>query len=267
MRLLPLLLAVLPLPLAAQERIPSHCLAFAEAPAQVVPAAWADPLEADTFRLHYIDHSMFLLRLPSGLNLVTDFNGFVGPTRMIPDVVTMNRAHSTHWTRAPDPAIPHVLPGWGEGGGPADHHLDLGEVLVRNVPTDIRDGFGGAVPDGNSVFVFEAAGLCIGHLGHLHHEPTDEDYARIGRVDVALVAVDGGMTLDIPTVLATMERMRASLVIPMHWFGRGTLEAFAAGMEEAGYRVERPGGPEVVLSRDALPDRPTVMILEPSWLE
>jgi hypothetical protein len=26
------------------------------------------------------------------------------------------------------------------------------------------------VPDGNSVFIFEVAGLCIGHLGHLHHE-------------------------------------------------------------------------------------------------
>lgn len=251
---------------AAQERIPSHCLAFAEAPARVIPAAWTDPVTTDTVRLSYVDHSMFLLQTPSGLDIVTDFNGFIGAVELIPDVVTMNRAHSTHYTSAPDPAIPHVLRGWGEDGQAADHYLDLGEVLIRNVPTDIRSGFGGRTPDGNSIFVFEAAGLCIGHMGHLHHEPAEEDYAQIGRVDVALIAVDGGMTLDIPTVLKTMERMRASLVIPMHWFGRGTLEAFADGMAKAGYRVERAEGSEVVLSLDALPDRPTVLILEPAFL-
>ncbi len=42
---------------------------------------------------------------------------------------------------SPDPAIPHVLRGWGDGRTPTEHHLDLGEMLVRNVPTDIRSGF------------------------------------------------------------------------------------------------------------------------------
>ena len=67
--------------------------------------------------------------------MVTDFTGFMGSTSMIPDVVTMNHAHDTHWTPFPDPAIPHVLRGWGEAFG---DRLDLGEVLVRNVSTDIR---------------------------------------------------------------------------------------------------------------------------------
>ena len=49
----------------------------------------------------------------------------------------------------------------------------IGDVLIRNVTTDIRRYFGdytGAdmIKDGNSIFIFEVAGLCIGHLGHLH---------------------------------------------------------------------------------------------------
>jgi len=100
---------------------------------------------------------------------VTDFTGFIGSANLIPDVVTMNHAHETHWTAFPDPAIPHVLRGWGEYGVGADHHLDLGGLVVRNVPTDIRSG-GGVEANGNSIFVFEAEGLCIAHLGHLHHE-------------------------------------------------------------------------------------------------
>ena len=42
------------------------------------------------------------------------------------------------------------------------------DVYIRNVPTDIRNG-GAMEADGNSIFIFEVAGLCIGHLGHLHH--------------------------------------------------------------------------------------------------
>ena len=82
-------------------------------------------------------------------------------------------------------------PGWRTGGVPADHYLDLGEMLVRNVTTDIRDRFGGGfrIEDGNSIFIFEVAGLCVGHLGHLHHEPSDDTYAAIGRLDVVMAAV------------------------------------------------------------------------------
>ena len=168
---------------------------------------------------------------------------------LIPDVVTMNNAHSTHWTAFPDPAIPHVLEGWADADGPRDHSLDLGEMLVRNVHTDVRSGGGLQVREnGNSIFVFEVAGLCIGHLGHLHHEPDAAQYAALGRVDVVMVAVDGGLTLDHDTVVRIMERLRASVVIPMHWFGRGTLDRFVVRMEEAGFAVERPGGSDLVLS-------------------
>ena len=104
--------------------------------------------------------------------MVTDFTGFVGSTRLIPDVVMINHAHDTHWTAFPDPAIPHILRGWGEEFGEGvEHRLDLGEVLVRNVSTDIRSQFSEVEEKGNSIFVFEMAGLCIGHLGHLHHAP------------------------------------------------------------------------------------------------
>ncbi len=66
-------------------------------------------------------------------------------------------------------------------------------MLVRNVSTDIRSQFGGTEDRGNSIFVFEVAGLCIGHLGHLHHEPNDAQYAALGRLDVVMAPVDGAM--------------------------------------------------------------------------
>ena len=185
---------------AAQDRRPSHCIAVADAApgiAYLHRASFRAPLDDFTVRISYVDHAMFLIQAPGGLSAATDFTGFIGNVDFTPDVVTMNNAHSTHWTPSPDPAIPHVLRGWGDEMGPAEHHLDLGEMLVRNVPTDVRSGWAGVRPDGNSIFVFEVGGLCIGHLGHLHHEPDDAQYAALGRLDVVMAAVDGGITLKI----------------------------------------------------------------------
>lgn len=262
---LTLLIAV---PVAAQTRTPSHCIALADAiPGATYAhrASYDVNVPSETVRIHYIAHASFLIRTAGGLNMVTDFTGFIGNVPMIPDVVTMNHAHDTHWTANPDPAIPHVLPGWGDFGVGIDHRLDLGEVLVRNVSTDIRSQWSGFETNGNSIFVFELAGLCIGHLGHLHHEPTEEQYAAIGRLDVVMAAVDGGMTVDLPTMMRIIRRLRSSIVIPMHWFGEYTLDAFLAGMRDA-FQVVEVGGPALDVSLDRLPSRPTIMVLRPEWL-
>jgi L-ascorbate metabolism protein UlaG (beta-lactamase superfamily) len=263
---------------AAEGRPQSHCLAFVEnTPGfEVIRAAtteealsvdYRSAAPPETVRLSYIDHSMFLIQTPGGLSVVTDYNGFIGPVDLVPDVVTMNHAHGTHWTAAPDPRIPHVLRGWNpDGNGPAEHRLDLGEMLVRTVPTDIRGRFGGpSEAHGNSIFVFEAEGLCIGHLGHLHHTPTPEQYAAIGRLDVVMAPVDGGLTLPLPEMIAVLKYVRSAIVIPMHWFSMGSLQGFLAGMEGE-FRVEVRDKPVIDVSLRGLPQQPTVMVMPPRLL-
>ncbi|QJF50578.1 MBL fold metallo-hydrolase [Roseobacter ponti] len=252
---------------SAQERTPSHCVALAQsAPGlEYVQPAALGPVPPETVRLHYINHASFLIRSHGGLNMVTDYTGYTGTLPWIPDVVTMNHAHDTHWTAFPDPAIPHVLPGWGEFGAGIDHRLDLGEVLVRNVSTDIRSQFSGLEAEGNSIFIFEMAGLCIGHLGHLHHEPDAEQYAAIGRLDVVMAPVDGGYTLDLPTMTRVLKRLRSSVVIPMHWFSLYALDEFLAGMSDE-FTVIDTGAPSLEISLDKLPSRPTIMVLRPEYL-
>jgi len=253
---------------AAQDRRPSHCIAVAGiAPGieYLHRASFRVPVPDRSVRIRYISHASFLIRTPGGLAAVTDFTGYVGNVDFIPDVVTMNHAHATHWTAHPDPAIPHVLRGWGaEFGQGVDHHLDLGEMLVRNVSTDIRSG-AGVEPEGNSIFVFEVAGLCIGHLGHLHHEPSDAQYAALGRMDVVMAPVDGGLTLDLATMMKVLRRLRAAIVIPMHWFGEATLSAFLDGMEPD-FDVVETGESAITVSLRDLPARPTIMVLRPAYL-
>ncbi len=268
-------LALISLVLAApveaqqQDRRPSHCIAIADrAPGlqYIHKASWKDPVPEFSVRLHYIAHASFLLQTGSGLTAVTDYTGFIGNTPLIPDVVTMNHAHDTHWTASPDPAIPHVLPGWGKAHGEGiEHHLDLGEMLVRNVSTDIRSQWGGTEERGNSIFIFEVEGLCIGHLGHLHHEPSDAQYAAIGRLDVVMVPVDGGYTLPLPTVVRMLNRMKSSVIIPMHWFSEYGLGEFLSDISDS-FAVDVRDSASIEISLRDLPKRPTVVVLKPRWL-
>ncbi|HEY7297968.1 MAG TPA: MBL fold metallo-hydrolase [Xanthobacteraceae bacterium] len=139
---------------------------------RAVPAAFRVALTAEQVRINYVGHSTFLIESPHGVRIATDYNDYVRPS-IVPDIATMNHAHDTHYTDRPDPRIKYVLRGWGPSPEqPARHDLQVDDVRVRNVPTNIRTWDGGTERHGNSIFVFEIANLCIAHLGHLHHTLT-----------------------------------------------------------------------------------------------
>lgn len=254
---------------SAQSRRPSHCFAIANsAPGieYIHRASFRDQIAEYSVRISYVDHSMFLIQTPTGTSVATDYTGFLGALDFAPTAVTMNHAHSSHWTGVVDPAIAHALKGWGRFGVGVEHYLDLGDMLIRNVSTDIRFGGDGIEKNGNSIFIFEAEGLCIGHLGHLHHEPSDQQYAALGRLDVVMAAVDGGLTLDLPTMIRIIKRLKSSIVLPMHWFGRGALDQFLIGMADE-FDVVHTGQSILNVSLRTLPSRPTIMVLTPRFLE
>ncbi len=248
-------------PLAAQaQRLPSHCIAMVENGPPVRLAGLS--LAQDEVAISYVGHSMYLIETHGKLSTVTDYSGgALDSDGQLPDIVTMNNSHSSHYSDYVSPGIAHALRGWGVAGARADIHLDLGEMLIRNVTTD-RRGYSGVVPDGNSIFIFEVAGLCIGHFGHLHHEPSEEQYALMGRLDVVMAPVDGGQTLDLPTMIKVLKRVRAAIVLPMHWWGRGSLAVFLGGMRDT-FAIEEVASGSIIVSRDTLPVNPTVMIMLP----
>jgi L-ascorbate metabolism protein UlaG (beta-lactamase superfamily) len=209
--------------------------------------------------LTFVGHSTFLIESPGGIKIATDYNDYVRP-EAIPDIATMNRAHSTHYTLNPDPAIKFVLHGWGEGDQPAKHELELGDVYVRNVVTNIRDWSGGTIYSQNSIFVFEIGGLCIAHLGHLHHTLTPAHLDALGRIDVVLVPVDGSYTLNTDGMVEVLKQIDAPLAVPMHIFGEHTLMRFLEKMGQI-YEVQRHPSASYMLSRETLPKTRTMMVL------
>jgi hypothetical protein len=180
----------------------SECLAMANAPPRATPVGLRrTAANADEVAITYAGHSTYYIDTSGGVRIATDYSGAYRTGRL-PDVVTMNRAHSTHYTLFPDSRISHVLQGWGDNGQPAHISLRVGDVFIRNVTTDIRRYFGDdssneMIRDGNSIFIFEVGGLCIGHLGHLHHKLDESHFAAIGRLDIVMVPIDGSYTMSL----------------------------------------------------------------------
>jgi L-ascorbate metabolism protein UlaG (beta-lactamase superfamily) len=244
----------------AAAQLADRCLAVAQSPATVQPAAFrAAALKPTEVRMTFVGHSTWLIESPGGVKIATDYNDYVRPPT-VPDIATMNRAHTTHYSNFPDPAIKHVLRGWNPEGGPAKHDLTVADVRVRNVPTNIRDWGGGAILHGNSIFIFEVAALCIGHLGHLHHTLTDQQVAQIGQLDVVMVPVDGSYTLDVTGMIEVLKTLRARLILPMHYFNPYTLNRFLDRIRED-FPVETSNDPEIVVSQATLPSQPKVLVL------
>lgn len=260
--------AVLPAYAQAIERLPSNCLALAmgEGANRPVRVRFGDTVAEGAVLIRYLEHASFAIVTQDGTIGVTDYTGFIGNPDVVPDVVTMNNAHGTHFTASPDPRIAHVLHGWGPTGLPPKISLDLGSMAVRNVTSDLRGPFGeGARRDGNSIFLFEAAGLCIAHLGHLHQILTPEQIWAIGRVDVVMVPVDGAYTMDTRTMTQVVRSLHPRVVIPMHWFSEAGLSAFVTEMARD-FRIEPVGGADLLLSLETLPQDPVVKILTPALI-
>src|SRR5262249_23024523 len=121
--------APLPKPDANKPEMVENCpgLVASRAP-RVMPAAMRLALNSDHVRFTYVGISIFLTESPQLVRVATDYNDYVrSPVR--PDIVTMNHAHTSHFTDHPDPAIKYVLRGWGPTPDqPARHDMTFKDV-------------------------------------------------------------------------------------------------------------------------------------------
>ncbi len=234
------------------------CYPVAQRAPAIIPAKLQlAELPADAVQLTFLGHSSFLIVSAEGATALTDYNGYIR-AQFPPDIVTMNNAHSSHFTDYVDPAVQHVLRGWASEGGLERHDVIHKDMRVRNIPTNLR-GVGGTRWSGNSIFVFEVADLCIAHLGQLHHTLSDQDLGELGIIDVLLVPVDGAYTMAQGFMAEVIRQIDPTVVIPMHYFTAQTLRGFLALIADS-YDVDIRDTPTVVLSRNTLPYRKVLVL-------
>lgn len=117
---------------------------------------------------------------------------------------------------------------------------------------------------GNIAYVIELEDLRIAHLGGIGAIPTSDQVEEMGAVDILLVPVGGGDSLDAPPAAETIALIEPKLVIPMHYktdVERGSLDPVDRFLKEMGAK-----SPEthlkIAVTRSSLPEETQVLVLD-----
>jgi len=220
--------------------------------------------EGATMVIRWLGHATFLVETSSGTKIVTDpyEPGAFGainhaPINVSADIVTVSHEHSDHNNVAGVPGSPVAVRGAG------DHTVK--DVKFHGVAT-FHDTSQGSARGANTVFVMEADGLRVCHLGDLGHVLDDAAVRDIGAVDVLLIPVGGTFTLAAAEASRTVENLNPKLVIPMHFqtarcnLPITTVDGFVAGKSN----VDRKGTSEITVDTGSLPETTSIVVLEPA---
>lgn len=209
--------------------------------------------------LRYYGHSLFTLALEDGTVVATDPYGDFHqyPRRILrADVVTVSHHHADHDSVGMVEGNPIVIdrPGLYTPGA---------DLTVTGFMS-FHDAKGGALRGNNVIFLLEAEGLRIVHLGDLGHVPTESQRLAIGSVDVLLIPVGGYYTIDAQAAVETMRILKPRVTIPMHYRTRfsedmpiQTAEPFLRLVGE-----HAPVLPLCRLTQNDLSERPPVLVME-----
>lgn len=185
-------------------------------------SAWGQGVAAGAGTLTWFGQSCFLLETARGTRVLMDpiakGFGFPVPTGLKADLVTISHEHVDHANLGLLGSRAHVIHGLtADKKGWLKIDERFRDVSVRSVGV-YHDDRHGADRGLDTVFVFEAGGLRLAHLGDLGDILTDEQRSDIGAVDVVLLPVGGGGALDAEQATQVMQQLRPRLmVVPMHY--------------------------------------------------
>lgn len=186
----------------------------------------AAPVTDQPFILRWYGQSFFVLETPTGKRVAFDPHAIpqFGRPVVEADIILCSHRHDDHTQtgaienhraarvfhglKEPRPGRP---PDW----NPVDQRV--GKVRVRTVPT-YHDNEDGLRRGKNAVWVVEAEGLTVCHLGDLGHDLTPAQVNAIGQVDVLLVPVGGVYTLNGEGAKRVVGQLKPRrFVVPMHY--------------------------------------------------
>jgi L-ascorbate metabolism protein UlaG (beta-lactamase superfamily) len=205
----------------------------------------------------WLGHACFRLRA-GDLVVVTDpFPASVGlrPDSQPAALVTVSNFHPNHsnWTGVA--GDPRVLNSPGE--------YEYSGVYVRGVMTPLPPD----TPQGqrNVAYAIELDNVHICHLGDIALPLSPRQIDELAPVDVLLVPVGGGCTLDLDRVFQMMQGLAPKMVIPMHYSTPGVtvqLQGLEVFLRRMGISEVQPQ-PRLVVTASNLPADMTVAVLSP----
>lgn len=218
--------------------------------------------------------SYFRIR-ESGTTVLCDpFDKSVGltPPKVSAEIVTVSHDAAGHSAITKSMGTPKVLSGPGEyeinnvfiHGLTTYHSKENAEGSGEESSANENDG-----PERNVAFFFDFDGFTVAHLGDMGQVPKRSliDDLDLGDLDILLVPVGGGDTLDPTHAVELVSMLEPKIVIPMHYQQPGLkprlnnrLEPVDKFLKELGMAEPEPRS-TLKISRSSLPEETQVVLL------
>lgn len=213
-----------------------------------------------TVRIEWLGHAAFQITSSRGTRILMDpstHDNVVWPTAPH-HIVTTSHNHGPHSNYDMAIGNPVYLDGLNEYDEWNRIHTTVRDVSVYTVPA-YHDKSHGLQRGKNAIFVVRVDNICIAHLGDLGHKLTKQQLKQLGRIDVLLVPIGGGMfTITATESREVIQQVRPRIAIPMHYWWQGATDALVAGFE----RVKVIPHRWIVVRREDLPSTTEIFILD-----
>jgi L-ascorbate metabolism protein UlaG (beta-lactamase superfamily) len=144
--------------------------------------------------------------------------------------------------------------------GPGE--FEIGGVFITAVQTN-RKSKSSADELRNTLYVFDYDGITIAHLGDLQRVPSQTEIENLGGVNVALVPVGGGKSLNAAKAAEIVSLLEPGIVIPMHYQvpeSKLKLDPLSRFLKEMGVGKIDPV-PSLKITRTSVPSESRVVVL------
>jgi L-ascorbate metabolism protein UlaG (beta-lactamase superfamily) len=206
--------------------------------------------------ISWFGHSCFQLKERGMASVVTDPYDFhetgYQPLHLSAEIVTVSHDMPGHNYISAVSGDPFIINGPGE--------YEIGNVFITGVATQgKKDG------KENTLYVFDYNGINVAHLGDLNRIPNQAEVESLGPINVALVPVGGGSSLNASRAVEVISLLEPNIIIPMHYAtpsGSNSLEPVNRFLKEMGL-TELETMPYFRASNTSqLPDETQVIILD-----
>ena len=159
----------------------------------------------------YLGHSSFKIKTKTA-TVITDpfdpkmvglkYSGVEG------EIVTVSHDHRDHNAVDKVGGVKRVVDGPGE--------YEISGVSIMGYPS-FHDNEKGAKRGKNTIYVYEAEGLRLAHLGDLGHVISEDLVNEMGAIDVLMIPVGGEFTIGPKEAAEIVGKVDPYFVIPMHY--------------------------------------------------
>lgn len=211
--------------------------------------------------ISYLGHSSFRIRTSNGYVVTDPFDPkMVGLkfSGVEADIVTVSHDHGDHNQYQLVKGVKRVVAGPGE--------YEIMGISIIGIPS-FHDDKKGELRGKNTIYVLEAEGLRLCHLGDLGHSLSQEQVEEIGEVDILMVPVGGEYTIGPKEAAQVVSDIEPKLIIPMHFKSQGlNPDTFSklSGVEEFLKELSLPTEklPKLSVKREELGEEQKVIVLE-----